>query len=27
MNTLTNYVNHLADTDVDFPRVSVSAGE
>lgn len=27
MNTLTNYVNHLADTDVDFPRVSVSTGQ
>jgi uncharacterized peroxidase-related enzyme len=26
MNTLTNYVNHLADTEVDFPRVPVSTG-
>jgi uncharacterized peroxidase-related enzyme len=23
LNTLTNYVNHVADTDVDFPKVSV----
>lgn len=27
MNTLTNYVNHLAGTEVDFPPVSVSARE
>lgn len=23
LNTLTNYVNHVADTDVDFPRVDL----
>lgn len=23
LNTLTNYVNHVADTDIDFPRVDL----
>jgi uncharacterized peroxidase-related enzyme len=25
LNTLTNYVNHLADTAIDFPKVAVDA--
>ncbi|MCB1606406.1 MAG: peroxidase-related enzyme [Xanthomonadales bacterium] len=25
LNTLTNYVNHAADTDIDFPRVDLAA--